>query len=206
MADSHRFNIAVQDDINQLIDNYRAANTGKQTNKWATIRKQEPDMLKMAPAELGVVLQQFYAEIRKKKGGEYEPGSLNAMITSLDRHLKENSYLCSLTKSREFASSKACLEGKARVLRESGMGTRPNRAHSLTVEEEKVLWSCGQLGTTTPRALVNSVWWLLTQHLGLRGKEFHHKFKIEHLIFCKGNSFFLNCIKTIMLSQYTLFL
>ena len=164
MAAEARYGTALPDDINQLKQNSRAANTVKQTDKWiktyqdwATLRGKQIDIKLLQPIELDSTLQQFYAEIRKKNGEEYEPTSLNSMITSLDRYLRENQYPFSLQNSREFASSKSVLEGKARHLREMGKGNRPNRAHSITTEEEKVLWDCGQLGTKNPLALVNSV-------------------------------------------------
>ena len=61
--------------------------------------------------------------------------------------------------------------GKAKLLRQAGRSKRPNEARSLTKEEGKVLWKESKFGSTTPEALVNTVWWLLTQHLGLRGRQ-----------------------------------
>ena len=80
----------------------------------------------------------------------------------------------------EFVSSRSVLDGNAQLHRENVKGNRPNRADSITKVEEKVLWDCGQLGTSTPRSLINTIWWLLMQHLGLRGREKHHAMKLEH--------------------------
>ena len=51
----------------------------------------------------------------------------------------------------------------------------------MTKEEEGFLWQKGQLSGGTPRALLNTMWWLLTQHLaiGLRGRQEHHQMKVE---------------------------
>ena len=65
-----------------------------------------------------------------------------------------------------------------RKLREEGRGKRPNRSKNLTNEEE-TLWKSGQLGSENPRALINTMWWLLTQHFGLRGRQKHHNMKVE---------------------------
>jgi hypothetical protein len=71
------------------------------------------------------------------------------------------------------------LEGKAKKLRRDGLGKQPNKAKSLTNEEEKILWESGQLGGDNPRSLTNTLWWLLTQHFGLRGRQEHHEMNVE---------------------------
>ena len=178
------------DDIEIFKKSSRPVNTVRQTdkwmrvyNEWATIRNAEKNILELPPYQLDLLLQSFYAEVKKKKGGDYEPNSLASMQASIDRFLKENGYAHSILKGREFSSSRSVLEGKARLLREKGMGNRPNRAHSLTKDEELVLWKCGQLGSNSPQSLINTIWWLLTQHLGLRGREKHHGMQIEQLVF-----------------------
>ena len=101
------------------------------------------------------------------------------MQASLERYLKSKAYLKSIVRGREFLNSRKVLEGKARKLREHGKGKRPNRSRSLTKEEEEVLWQNGLLGGGTPRAQINTMWWLLTEHFGLRGRQEHHQLKVE---------------------------
>ena len=59
----------------------------------------------------------------------------------------------------------------------------PNKASTLTEAEEEALWQCGQLGYKTPKSLLNTMWWFVVQHFGLRGREQHHidisEFSIE---------------------------
>ena len=73
------------------------------------------------------------------------------------------------------------LEGKARKLRNEGRGKLPNKLRSLTREEdlEEALWGSGQLGNSSPRSLLNTMWWLLSQHLGLRGCQEHYTMDVE---------------------------
>jgi len=68
------------------------------------------------------------------------------------------------------------------------MGKRPNKTKSLTKEEEEMLWESGQLGDKTPRSLVNTKWWLLTQHLGLRGRQEYHDMTVEDFTIEKDDS------------------
>ena len=101
------------------------------------------------------------------------------MIAALENHLNEKRYTLSIIRDREFHSSKQVLEGKARQLRQSGMGKRPNKANSLTVEEEEVFWEAEKFDSKTSEALTFSMWWLLTQFFGLRGRQEHHTMKME---------------------------
>ena len=70
------------------------------------------------PAILNEVLQKFYLEVRKQNGFEYEPDSLKVVQAALERHLSAHKY--SLKNSREFASSRAVLDAKAKQLRMHG--------------------------------------------------------------------------------------
>ena len=84
------------------------------------------------------------------------------------------------------------LEGKARKLQNEGKGKLPNKSRSLTREEEEVLWECGQLGNSSPRSLLYTMWWLLSQHLGLRGCQEHYTMNVEDFTLNKddnGNEF-----------------
>ena len=130
------------------------------------------------PAELNRLLEKFYAEVKSKNGEDYEPDSLRVMIAAFDRHLKDKQYPLSIVKDREFHSSKQVLEGKAKLLRQAGRGKRPNKPRKLTKEEE-LLWKENKFGSTTPEALVNTMWWLLNQHFGLRGRQEHRDMKVD---------------------------
>ena len=105
----------------------------------------------------------------------------------MERYLKSKSYPKSIIRDREFINSRKVLEGKARKLREQGKGKRPNRSKSLTKEEEEVLWKNGQLGSGTPRVLINTMRWLMTQHFGLRGRQEHHQMKVEDFTLQRDN-------------------
>ena len=101
------------------------------------------------------------------------------MRAGLDRYLRSKNYPASLLKDEKFNESNVILEGKARALRDIGIGYRPNRSRPLTQQEEETLWNCGQLGISTPMAIINTLWFLLTQHFGLRGRQEHHTMNIE---------------------------
>ena len=84
-----------------------------------------------------------------------------------------------IIRDREFSSSKQVLEGKAKQLRKAGLGKRPNKARQVSAEEEEILWKTGKFVSESPEALIQTMWWLLTQHFGLRGRQEHHGMRLD---------------------------
>jgi len=184
-----RFDSVGDSEIKFFIESSTCDNTKKSTNNWihvyqvwARSRGKEENLEKLEPGDLNKVLEQFYAEVKTVKGKDYEPDSLKVMLAALDRYLKEKQYPISIRSGREFSTSKQVLEGKARELRKQGLGKRPNRAHSLTGVEEDLLWNVGKFSIREPRALLRTVWWTITQHFGLRGREQHYRLNVEDLL------------------------
>jgi len=110
------------------------------------------------------------------------------MQAAIDRHLKENGCSFSITKEREFFNSRKVLEGKAREQRKEGNGKLPNKSRSLTREEEEALWKSVQLGNSSPRSFLNTMWWLISQHFGLRGCQEHYPMNVEDFTRSKGDN------------------
>ena len=101
-------------------------------SSWAKSRNINVNMETMAPATSDEVQQKFYLEVRKQGGSEYEPDSLKVMQAALERYFSSRKYPCSLTSCREFSSSRAVLDAKAKQLRMNGYGKRKNRAQLTT--------------------------------------------------------------------------
>lgn len=58
---------------------------------------------------------------------------------------------------------------KLTKLRQEGKGSRPNAAKALSCSRRKRNWkSCGKLGTNDLETLLHTLWFTLTQHMGLR--------------------------------------
>ena len=147
-----RFQKVDEEYIEELKDKSENENTKKSTEYWKNVFKMwanERDVqanLEEYEGDVDQTLSQFYAELRKENGDDYEPDCLKVMQASLERYLKSTAYPNSIIRDREFLNSRKVLEGKARKLREQGKVKRPNRSRSLTKEEEEVLWQNGQLG------------------------------------------------------------
>ena len=143
------------------------------------------------------MLECFFAEIKNVSGDNYEPSTLGAIQAGIHRYLTEKGSTISIFKDRELQGSRDVIEGRARYFRDDlGLGKKPNRAKSLTAIEEDRLWKSGQLGSTTGHTLVNTMWFLTTQHFGLRGRhgQEHHKMNVEDFVFQTddvGNEFIM---------------
>ena len=178
-----RFSATVS--IKELKAKAKNTNTTKSTCQWvpvylswAKIRNKEQEIERLEPSRLDEILQQIYAEMKRKDGTDYEPSSLANMQAALDCRLREAGYMYSLLTSRHFLNSRNVLEGKARLLREQGKGKRPNKSCRLSNDEMEQLWQSGQFGYHSPMALINTLWWLFTLYFGLKGRQEHHNMKI----------------------------
>ena len=130
---TQRFAQLAPSELDEIVDNTINANTSKSTktwlnvySSWATVRGHSQDIHALPPVELNKVLRQFFGEIRKKDGKEYEPDCLRVMLGALHRHLTSVNYPGDLITGREFKDCRDVLEGKCRDLRANGMGRRPN--------------------------------------------------------------------------------
>ena len=80
------------------------------------------------------------------------------------------------------------LEAKARLLSEKGLSKITNKTNSLARLEEDILWECGQLGDKTPKSIIATLWWQLTQHFGLQGRQEHYSMRVEDFPFRKDET------------------
>ena len=100
----------------------------------------------ISPAALDEILQKYYSEVTKQDGTDYEPDSLKVIQAALKRYLSDKKYADSLITGREFATSRAVLDAKAKQLRMNDYGKRQNRAQPYNSAEEELFWSSGLLG------------------------------------------------------------
>lgn len=154
---------------------------------WAEERGINPNLEENSAEVLNSILQQFYAEVRNKRGESYEPESLKGMMASLDHYLRERNYPHSIIKDCQFQQSKKVLEGQAKLLRQEEKGKRLDASSTLSIPEEEALWDNGKLGSSSPRVLCHTMWWILTQHFVLRGRQEHHSMNVEDFNLCRDD-------------------
>ena len=185
VATTSKFKTTSDKELKRLVENNSNLNTKrtstwlKRYEKWAEHKGMQTDLADVPKEELNRVLQQFYAELVKIDGKEYEPESLKVMIAVIDRYVREKRGF-SILKDKEFEVSRKVLNGKATDLQRSGMGKRPRKSDPLTEEEEEILWRT-VLGKENSTSLNYTLFFLISQHFGTRGRQEHHQIRIEDL-------------------------
>ena len=171
-------------DINsmeQFIEDQENENTRKKTQQnvalleeFLTLRNESRLIEEISPKELNVYIAEFIITVRKKDSNEdYEPSSLRSLMASFERYLKKKNYGFSIMKDAEFEQARKALQSKQKDLKQKGKGNKRNASVALTEEEIKLLHDKELLGTSTPEALLNTIWFYNTIHFGLRGCKEH---------------------------------
>ena len=171
-------------DINAFIEEQSNRNTLKKTMYDLKILKeylQQPNINEqrniqdIPPTELSTILSRFFMSVRKANGEEYEPCSLRAFMSSFDRQLKRFNYGEFISTGPNFAQVREVLKSKQKLLKREGRGNYPNRAEPINDAEIDLLWEKNQLGSQTPDAILQTLWFYNTVHFGLRGRHEHHE-------------------------------
>ena len=135
-------------DVMTFIEGKNKKNTVSSTSRdvnnirrWLAENKWELRDLEDIPVdELNRYLAQMWISIRKKKGGEYEPSSLDQMKNSLDRYLREKTSGSVTLRSTTLDLSSRSLTAKKQQLKQEGLGRRAHKSLAITEEEELLLW------------------------------------------------------------------
>ena len=61
------------------------------------------------PEELYLILESFYAEVKRTDGKDYEPDCLRVMQSGIDRYLREQNYPASIIRGDHFTSLRRVL-------------------------------------------------------------------------------------------------
>ena len=95
--------------------------------EWANEKKKPKSIENLSPEDLDEILGDFYAELKKKDGSDYEPESLGVMQASLDRYLKNKGYKVSIIQGRENSKGESYYPSAQR----QGNTTKRNRCTYL---------------------------------------------------------------------------
>ena len=131
-------------------------------------------------------LSLYVIETRKQDGGRYPASTLNLLLCGLKRHMKKvNPATPNFLDENDdrFAGLRGTRDVVARKLREDGVGASVKHTATISQEEEAQLWSEGVLGLSSPRALLNAIFFLNGKTLCLRGGREHRALKLSQFTF-----------------------
>ena len=74
------------------------------------------------PEELNTTLCNFYMNIKKTDGAEYEPDSLSTIHRGIARYFDSKNYVCNIITDERFSDTKRVLKAKRKRLRAQGLG------------------------------------------------------------------------------------
>lgn len=180
-----RFVPMAENDIEKFISDSENMNTRRKTLCHVNLVKDflcekgiKTPIEQLSPYELNNHLMNFFVSFRQKNGSEYEPVTLRSMLGSLERYLKRHRYGYSVISGLEFSKTRDALKSKQKDLKSKGFGNQPKTADDITSTEMQFLHEKGQLGTSTPQSLMNTLWLNNTMYFGMRaGTEEHRNLK-----------------------------
>ena len=91
--------------------------------KWLVRKGEFRSIENISLHELDPYLSEFYINLKKENGQEYEPGTFDGIRTSIKRHLKDHEYSHSL-RDKEFNLSTRALSAKNVQLKKTRKGTQ----------------------------------------------------------------------------------
>jgi hypothetical protein len=182
-AGGERFVHNSQEDIENFIKGTKNARTEAKTSGHMKLldnflmrRYQEIRPIHQIDAEqLDMYLGNFVYSIKKHDKTDFEPSTLRGMVASYERHLREHKYGKSLITDGAFSGLRESLKSKQITLKSQGKGNKPMAADPITDEEIEKLYACGELGTSRPSSVLNSLWFNNTIHFGMRATTEHYE-------------------------------
>jgi hypothetical protein len=166
------------DELRRYVNSKINPNTLRKTNqcinrfqRWLLelLRKDDRPLIDIPVTTMDCYIGGFLMGLKREDGSDYEPDTLTAFHRAIKRRLDEIGYGHDILKSVDFDTSRKVLAAKRKELKQSGKGNRPNKAEPLNVEDEDKLWKTGQLGTHSPEALYNTIWYFNAKLFGFRG-------------------------------------
>ena len=127
--------------------------------------------------ELNKWLSYFIVETRKKDEKEFPSSSITLLLQGIRHFMKShNPEAPNFLDERnpDFEGLRAVRDNVSRHLRSSEIGAQIKHTEIISVSEECSLWSQGVLGTSTPKSLLNAVFFCTGKTFCLRGGREHY--------------------------------
>ncbi|XP_076583454.1 uncharacterized protein LOC143318850 isoform X1 [Chaetodon auriga] len=153
---------------------------------WLKSQGLHVDLTTVDKTELNGLLRHFYGSVRNSKGELYGIASYIALRAGLNRYFKEppvSRSLC-LMRDAEFTSANKVFLGLLKRIRKSGRDITSHH-QALSPDDIRILRHSRVMDTSTPRGLLNKVWFDIQVHFGRRGKQANRNLKPDSFVIRK---------------------
>ncbi|XP_049900192.1 uncharacterized protein LOC126390105 isoform X1 [Epinephelus moara] len=153
---------------------------------WLEAQRLQVDLTTVEKAELNGVLRHFYGSVRNSKGELYGIASYIALRAGLNRFFKEPPVCRSVCLMRdvEFTSANKVFLGVLKKIRKSGRDITSHHP-ALSPDDIRILRHSRVMDTSTPRGLLNKVWFDIQVYFGRRGKQANRNLKPDSFVIRK---------------------
>ena len=188
ISSEERFEVKSSEDMAEMMKDYAPKNTSKNTSwamnvfsSWCSSRNKKvpeeeicPDnLLELCDVEaINYWLSRFVAEVRHQDGKPYPPRTIHQLLCGLQHHMLSMNPTATKfmdQKNPAFRELHNTCDNRYRTLHKEGIGSDVHHAPLITQEEEDQLWSNGVIGTSTPKALQNAVFYYIGKRFCVRG-------------------------------------
>ena len=123
-------------------------------SKWLEDEKNiSTPLFEIPPEILNRYLCEFFMQLKKKDGTDYEPTTIGSFNASIERYLRENMYQACLMSDRAFIRLREVIKAKKSNLKKAGLGRKAHAAECIDAKDDELLIAAGELGDSSPRVL-----------------------------------------------------
>ena len=115
-------------------------------------------------------------ETRRQDGKPYPPNTLYQLCCGLLRHIRTIQPGWNIFTDVEFIDFQKTLAAQLKNLKSEEVGTK-RQAEPISLEDEELLWTTGQLGMHTQQALLDTMFYLIGVSFGLQGGQEHRQLR-----------------------------
>ena len=179
--------VDVDFELNKLEDSLASKSTKDQeslyVNKFKTFLTENglcADFERVPSNILNNYLRFFYSKLEKKNNELYTPSTLVCIRASIQRHLDQTTHGgIDIRKDKIFQKSNNVLKKKASMFLENKCGKIEGFP---AIEEKDMIKINHYFDQSTPSILQQQVWFNITYHLGLRGREAQRHLTTDSLV------------------------
>ena len=127
--------------------------------------------------ELNFSLSKFLIKVKKGNGQDYPGETLRELLLSLQMFLDSLGKQVCFLSDKDYLPISNALDNMMKKRARQGLNINRRQAEVITLVEEELLWENGELGTSQPRQLFNTLVYVLGLNFALRAGAEHRNLR-----------------------------